>query len=179
MALPRLITLIALCIALVPEPSVAQAQTLPNAISDEAFWRLIQDFSESGARYPSFFLSNETTFQTGIPDLLSRVGPGGAYLGVGPEQNFTYISATRPEIAFVIDIRRDNMLEHLLYKAMFAIASDRNEFMSRLFSRELAPGVTEDSTAAQLFEAYSAMPLRRQLIGRNLQALKDHLINVR
>jgi hypothetical protein len=140
---------------------------------------LTQDFSEQGRAYISFFISNETTFQAGIPDLLERVAPGGAYLGVGAEQNFTYISATRPDIAFVIDIRRDNMLEHLLYKAMFAMASNRNEFVSRLFSREAPPEVNEDSTASELFEAYSTMPLQRQALDENLQALKDHLTKVR
>ena len=32
---------------------------------------------------------------------------GGVYIGVGPEQNFTYIAA-RPEMAFIVDIRREN-----------------------------------------------------------------------
>jgi hypothetical protein len=39
----------------------------------------------------------------------------GVYVGVGPYQNFTYISALDPDIAFVVDIRRKNLLHHLLY----------------------------------------------------------------
>jgi hypothetical protein len=176
MALHRLIALVALCIVLSPQFSIAQS--LPASISDEVFWRLIQDLSESGRPYTSFFISNETTFQSGIPALLERTAPGGVYLGVGAEQNFTYISATRPDIGFVIDIRRENMLEHLLYKAMFALASDRDEFVSRLFSRDSPPGLTQNSSAAELFAAYATMPLQRQFMNPNLQAMKDYLTNV-
>jgi hypothetical protein len=60
---------------------------------------------------------------------------GGAYLGVGPEQNFTYIALTRPEIAFIVDIRRQNMIEHLLYKAIFTEAKTRAHFLALLVGR--------------------------------------------
>ena len=43
---------------------------------------------------------------------------GGVYVGVGPNQNFTYIAAIRPELAFIVDIRRQNLLEHLLFKVL-------------------------------------------------------------
>ena len=68
------------------------------------------------------------------------------YLGVGPEQNFTYITAVRPRMAFILDIRRGNLQEHLLYKALFELSADRAEFLSRLFSRPRAAGLTTDST---------------------------------
>jgi hypothetical protein len=48
--------------------------------------------------------------------LTRRVAAGGTYLGVGPEQNFTYIAALRPKMALIIDIRREMMLQHLMYK---------------------------------------------------------------
>ena len=50
---------------------------------------------------------------------------GGAYIGVGPDQNFSYIARIRPSVAYIIDIRRDNLLLHLLFKALFARAPDR------------------------------------------------------
>ena len=37
-------------------------------------------------------------------------------------------------MAFILDIRRGNMQEHLLYKALFELSADRAEFLSRLFS---------------------------------------------
>src|SRR4030095_2382062 len=96
------------------------ADTLPATITDNAFWKMISDFSEAGGSFAfEMFMSNEVTFQTVLPNLLKVVSPGGVYLGVGPEQNFTYISVLRPKIAFIVDIRRENMLEMLMYKALF------------------------------------------------------------
>jgi len=46
---------------------------------------------------------------------------GGVYLGVGPNQNFTYIAKVQPRYAFIIDIRRQNFLEHLLFKALLPL----------------------------------------------------------
>src|SRR5690349_10221818 len=51
-------------------------------------------------------ISNESSYLQVIPDLARRGVRGGAYIGVGPDQNFTYIAATRPAIAFIVDIRR-------------------------------------------------------------------------
>ena len=53
-------------------------------------------------------VSNEMYMQRVIPELMRIAKPGRAYLGVGPEQNFTYIAAVKPAIAFIVDIRRGN-----------------------------------------------------------------------
>src|SRR6478672_6496331 len=76
----------------------AAADSLPSRLSDQEFWKLSNDLSEDNGFFRSDnLLSNELWFQTVIPDLLSRTKPGGVYLGVGPEQNFTYISALKPK----------------------------------------------------------------------------------
>src|SRR5436305_11904767 len=98
------------------------ADTLPNQLSDEAFWKFIETSSESGGAFQSEnLLSNETGYQFVIPALLQSTKPGGVYMGVGPEQNYTYIAAIKPKIAIIIDIRRQNMIEHLIYKAVFEL----------------------------------------------------------
>jgi hypothetical protein len=56
----------------------------------------------------------------------TRTVPGRAYVGVGSEQNFTYIAATRPVIAFIVDIRRGNLDLHLIYKVLFELSADRS-----------------------------------------------------
>ena len=95
------------------------------------------DFSEPNGFFRSDnFLSNEVEYQWVIPTLTSTLGTGGVYLGVGPEQNFTYIVALRPKLAFIVDIRRGNLHEHLLYKAFIEMSADRAEFLSRLFARK-------------------------------------------
>src|ERR1043166_1594913 len=83
------------------------AEELPIQLSDEAFWKLINDFSEpSGSFISDNYVSNERTFQRVLTDLADGRKGQGAYLGVGPEQNFTYIAALKPRIAFIVDIRR-------------------------------------------------------------------------
>jgi hypothetical protein len=81
------------------------------------------------------YLSNETSYLEVAPLLAKHVEAGRAYLGVGPEQNFTYIALTRPELAFIVDIRRDNALLQLLYKAIFERAKSRAGFLSLLLGR--------------------------------------------
>src|SRR5204862_1607566 len=100
-----------------PRPDAAH-QSLPDKLSDAEFWRFINESSEPGGFFRSDnFVSNESAFQHVIPRLKKQIQPGGVYLGVGPDQNFTYIAALRPKLAFITDIRRQNMLLHLMYKA--------------------------------------------------------------
>jgi hypothetical protein len=42
------------------------------------------------------------------------------------------MAAIRPSIAFLIDVRRDNALQHLLFKALFELAPTRVEYLSLL-----------------------------------------------
>src|SRR5262245_61863682 len=121
-------------IAVIVLPSRA-TDTLPAQLTDATYWKMISDFSEPDGYYQyQVITSNEIAYQYVLPQLTKSLAPGGAYLGVGPEQNFTYISALRPKIAFIIDIRRDMMLEHLMYKAVFEMSADRAEFVANLFS---------------------------------------------
>jgi hypothetical protein len=151
---------------------------LPSQIADQAFWRMIVDFSEPGGFFRSDNLvSNETTFQQVIPELRRTLAPGGVYIGVGPDQNFAYIAALRPRIAFIVDIRRQNMLLHLMYKALLEQSSDRAEFLSRLFSRAQPAGLSAASSAPELFDAYGSVEPSNELFENNLQALIDRLVS--
>jgi hypothetical protein len=100
---------------------------------------------------------------------------GGAYLGVAPDQNFTYIVALEPKIAFITDIRRGNLLEHMMYKAVIELSADRAEFLSRLFSKKRPEGLGPQSTAVQLFDAFDRVVTSEELYNQNLQAITGHL----
>ena len=129
-------------------PTRAAAE-LPSELSDTEYWKMISDFSEpSGYFQYEIVTSNETSYQAVIPDLMKRVRTGGTYLGVGPEQNFTYIAALEPKIAFIIDIRRVMLLEHLMYKAVFEMSADRAGFVATLFSRRRPPQLTAETPVA-------------------------------
>ena len=167
--------LLFLSLFLVPVP-LKSAEELPSQLSDEAFWRIVSDFSEDGGYFRSDnFMSNEDTFQWVIPSLTERTKPGGVYLGVGPEQNFTYIAALQSKMAFIIDIRRQNMLEHLLYKALFELSPDRADFVSRLFSRKRPPGLDGNPTPRVLFQAYRSAEPDETLFQENLSAVVTDL----
>ena len=120
-------------------------------------------------------LSNETSFQYIIPDLLKAAKQGRVYIGVGPEQNFTYIAALKPAMAVIIDIRHGNLDVHLTYKALFELSKDRAEFVSRLFSRKRPAGLTAQSTARQIFSAYATADGSQELYEENLKAVEDQL----
>ncbi len=101
-----------------------------------AFAGLVERLSEPGGFFPSDNLvSNETSYLH-VLGAMRRIGvKGGAYLGVGPEQGFSYIAEIEPKIALIIDIRRDNLLFHLLLKAMFESARNRLEYLGLLYGR--------------------------------------------
>ena len=153
------------------------AESLPSRLSDEAFWGLVTDFSEPNGFFRSDnFLSNEVEYQWVIPTLTSTLDPGGVYLGVGPEQNFTYIVALRPKLAFIVDIRRGNLHEHLLYKAFIEMSADRAAFLSRLFARKRPADLPPTAEIEQLMAAYQREEASAELFDRNLQEARDWLV---
>src|SRR6266571_2655374 len=157
-----------------PRAHVA-AQSLPSSISDRDFWAMVTGFSEPGGYFRSDnLISNEMAFQQVIPDLQKTPHPG-AYVGVGPDQNFTYITALRPKMAFIVDIRRQNMLLQLMYKALVELSTDRVDFLSRLFSRPRPVGVGPASTLQSLFDAFETVNGDEMLVQKNLKAVFDHL----
>src|SRR5689334_1331088 len=139
-----------------PPPPVPD--TLPTRLTDRELQKMITDFSEPDGYFPSDnFLSNESGYQSVIPTLIETVAPGGVYIGVGPEQNFTYIVALQPKIAFIVDVRRGNTDLHLMYKALFDLSRDRADCVSRLLSRPRPDGLTPKSTAGATSAAFARL----------------------
>jgi len=94
---------------------------------------------------------------------------------VAPDQNFTYMVAVRPRMAFILDIRRGNLLQHLLYKAVFELSADRAGFVSMLFSKPRPAGLKASSTVFELFSAYARVATSDEHYRRNLTAIVAHL----
>jgi len=133
-----------------------EARPLPERLSNEDFWRLVEAFSEPSGYFQSDNLvSNEHTFQYVVPALEKLARPGRVYLGVAPDQNFTYLIALKPQLAFIVDIRRGNLHTQLMYKALIELSSDRAEFVGRLFARPRPNGLTASSTVDEIFVAYA------------------------
>ena len=112
------------------------------------FAAMVERLSEPGGQFDTDnLISNERSYLH-VMGALDRLGVrGGAYVGVGPDQNFSYIARVRPSIAFVIDIRRDNLLQHLLFKALFARARNRAEYLALLLGRPVPRDVERWSRA--------------------------------
>lgn len=155
---------------------LAARDALPERLTDQEFWDFTERMSEPNGYFRSDnFLSNERGYQEVIPDLVARAKPNRVYLGVGPEQNFPYITALRPKMAVIFDIRRGNLHEHLLYKALFEMSTDRADFLSKLWSRARPAGVSAVSTVDQLVAAYRAVPPTPEAYAANLQAVSAWL----
>jgi hypothetical protein len=165
-----------------PPPAAAAPATapvdrsIPERLSDREFWTVVSDFSEPNGYFRSDnLLSNEIWLQYVIPELLSVAQPGRVYMGVGPEQNFTYIAALKPSIAFIVDVRRGNLDLHLMYKALFELSSDRVDFVSRLFARKRPEELTAGSSVQEIFNAIGNAETNETLFATNLKAILDNL----
>jgi hypothetical protein len=152
------------------------AGATPARLTDREFWHLSTDTSEANGYFRSDNLtSNELGFERVIPELLTRTRPGMAYLGVGPEQNFTYIAATRPAIAIIFDIRRGNLHVQLMYKALFELAGNRADFISMLFSKPRPAGLGPESSVVDLFDAFGRPESDETLYQMNVKAIDGQL----
>jgi hypothetical protein len=168
----------AVCLAgLSALPRVIVAESLPARLGDQEFWKLIADSSEPNGTFRSDnLLSNERWLQHVIPDLMRTAQPGRVYMGVGPEQNFTYMTALKPKMAFIVDVRRGNLDLHLMYKALFELSADRAEFLSRLFSKKRPSGLSSTSSVADIVTAYwNVDETSETLYKANLNAMFDLL----
>ena len=127
-------------------------QTLELVRADTTFAALVERLSESGGYFDTDnLISNESSYLH-VMGRLAEVGVrGGAFIGVGPDQNFSYIAQVRPSIAFIIDIRRDNLLEHLFFKALFHLSETRVEYLSLMVGRE-APADPREWTGSPIAE---------------------------
>ena len=167
----------ALAATTIATPGAAQlARSVPTSLTDREFWDFFTTMSEEGGSFPSEnFVSNEQSYQHVIPTLKRTVTPGGVYLGVGPEQNFTYIANLKPQMAVIFDIRRQNAMAHLMYKALFEMSPTRADFVAHLFSRPLPASLGTSSTARELFIAAFAAKMNDSAFEANRQAILDLL----
>src|SRR2546425_11859951 len=87
----------------------AAAQSIPAQLTDQEFWKLSTESSEPDGRFRSDnLLSNENWFQYVIPELNQTAKQGRVYMGVGPEQNFTYMLPFKPRWPSFIHISWGN-----------------------------------------------------------------------
>ncbi|HEY8086752.1 MAG TPA: hypothetical protein VIF09_02885 [Polyangiaceae bacterium] len=154
MARPALLSaalLVAACTGDKAKTSVAAAPTLTRSsntgvveplLPDDEMGPLMARLSAAPGDFPSDnFVSNETSYLDVTPSLGEPALRDRAYVGVGPEQNYSYIALTRPAVAYIVDLRRGNLLEHLVLRGCFEASDTRVGFLSALLGRRpRAPG---------------------------------------
>jgi hypothetical protein len=149
-----------------PVPGPAPAKSLERALAKEQFAQIVEKFSEPNGYFDSDnLISNEASYLHVMGKMRQMKVAGGAYIGVGPDQNFSYIAQIKPAIVFITDIRRDNLLQHIFFKSLFTLSSNRLEYLCLLFGRTLPPDPKSwDSRSVQEIIAYlDKTPPKREL----------------
>ncbi len=158
------------------DPATRQSVDVRGGKDSTSFAALIERLSEPASYFDTDnLISNERSYLH-VMGTLQRLGVrGGAYVGVGPDQNFSYIAQVRPEIAFIIDIRRDNLLQHLLFKALFALSQNRIEYLSLWLGRPLPdnPAAWDDQPIHALVAHVDSPPAGE----RRITAIGDAIWN--
>ena len=157
--------------------TTASAASLPAKLSSEEFWKLSNEISEPGGyfRITDNYTSNENEIGQIFTMLRQQGKTGGVYIGVGPEQNLTYIAAIKPAMAFVIDIRRQAVMQHLMFKAMFEMSKDRADFISLLFARPRPAGLDDSTTIQKIWDAYIAVSTDPALAAKSKARVTERL----
>jgi hypothetical protein len=120
----------------------APLEPADRSLSREQFAALSQRLSEPNGYFDTDnLISNETSYLHVMGKMRNMKVNGGAFIGVGPDQSFSYIAQIRPNIAFMLDIRRDNLLQHLLFKALFESARNRIEYLCLFFGKPVPADV--------------------------------------
>ncbi len=117
-----------------PDRTLTTPKPAERALTPEQFAGLSQKLSEANGYFDSDnLISNESSYLHVMGKMRQMKVAGGAFIGVGPDQSFSYIAQIRPNIVFMVDIRRDNLLQHLLFKSLFTLSRNRMEYLCLSF----------------------------------------------
>ena len=165
-----------ICLLLIPAASLAQKAEEAGRRTD--FAQLNARLSERAGYFGSDNLvSNELSYQHVLGKLEKMNVRGGVYLGVGPDQNYTYMAQIKPKLAIMIDIRRDAMLQHLLFKALCMMSRNRVEYLSLLFARPLPKDFKkwQDRPIRDLVDYFDRTPLDEKIAEKTRQEVQKRL----
>lgn len=146
-------------------------------VTPKTFSFLIERMSEPDGTYAyGNWTTNEPDYLRGVDLIKKHNITGGVYIGVGPDQNFTFIEAVRPELAFIVDIRKQNTMLHLVYKVLFETSENRISFFSKLFSRNVnllnqASGDLSIDEIVGLFKKTLIDKAMTETTARNIQSI--------
>ncbi len=173
----RLLILLMAALLLTFSP-VTIAQKADDAARRTDFAQLVTRLSERAGYFGSDNLvSNELSYQHVLGKLSKMNVSGGVYLGVGPDQSYTYIAQIKPRLAIMIDIRRDAMLQHLLFKSLFMMSRNRIDYLSLLFARPLPKDFKKwtDRPIRDLVDYFDRTPLDQKIADKTKDEIHKRL----
>jgi hypothetical protein len=141
----------------------------PATRTDSSFAGLVAELSEPGGYFDTDnLISNEASYLHVIGKLREMGVRGGAYIGVGPDQNFSYIAHLQPRVAFIVDLRRDNLLQQLFFKALFELSASRIEYLCLLFGRPAPASLAawQGRELKDLLAYVDSTPAREEIFAR-------------
>lgn len=162
----RVVFLFVVAWLLMQSPSATAQQKAAANEKRSDFAQLVSRLSERAGYFGSDnLISNELTYQHVLGKLEDMDVTGGVYLGVGPDQNFTYIAQIKPKLAIMLDIRRDALLQHLMFKSLFMMSRNRVEYLSLLFARPLPKDFKKwnNRPIRDLVDYFDRTPLNQKL----------------
>jgi len=177
-SITRAVTLLSLVLLLSFSPATIAQQKVEINEKRYDFAQLVNRLSEKAGYFGSDNLvSNELSYQHVLGQLAKMNVTGGAYLGVGPDQNFTYIAQIKPRVAFMVDIRRDAVLQHLMFKALFMMSRSRIEYLSNLFARPLPKDYKKwnDRPIRDFVDYFDRTPLDQKLAEKLRQEMQKRV----
>ena len=167
--LAAVIMALAACGSFYQQPAL---QTAPPTLDLEDFGQLIVSLSEPEGYFDTDnFISNEAAYLRVLPALRRLGVRGGVYIGVGPDQNYSYIAEVQPDLAIIVDIRRQNALQHLYFKALFQLSKNRAEYMERLFGRHFTTGgqKLERAPISEMLQRLDLAPENRKFAAEKIE----------
>lgn len=156
------------------------AEKVTGGLTKTEFARLVADLSEPGGYFDTDnLISNESSYLHVMGKLRQMGVSGGAYIGVGPDQSFSYIAQIRPRIAYIIDIRRDNLLQHLFFKSLFALSRNRVEYLSLLFGKPAPTDLKQWSGRSinEISDYLDKTPAKRELFLATRAQITEQLMS--
>jgi hypothetical protein len=147
--------------------TAALAQAAPKR-AESGFAAAVARLSEPGGFFDTDnLISNEASYLHVVGRLRELGVSGGTYIGVGPDQNFSYIAAMRARYAYILDIRRDNLLQHLMFKALFERSRSRMDYLCRWLGRVPPPNLAawDNRGIEDILDWIDSRPTDDQFVG--------------
>ena len=151
---------------------------LPEPAAPPPLAPLIARLSEPAGSFDTDnLISNESAYLQVAEQLDHLPVRGGVYLGVGPEQNYSYIARVRPRWAFILDIRRENLLQHLFFNWIFEVADGPKQYLCRLLSRPCPEraSAAEGTSLADVVAAVERVPPREDTLDAAVRSATAHI----